>query len=78
MAPEAQTLRVSLIILRGLTIMILSDELLIDIQLTHRLMPKLLLRSWMVSNAYGAKEHILPFHTDFYKEIRFYGTPWAS
>ena len=33
--------------------MILSDELLLDIQLTHRLMPKLLLRSWMVSSTHS-------------------------
>ena len=59
MAPEAQTLRASLIILKGLTIMILSDELLIDIQLTHRLMPKLLLRSWMVSNAVECPPHLI-------------------
>ena len=47
--PQAQTLLASLIILVDLTMLILSDKLLLDIQLNHTFMPKMIHKPWMVS-----------------------------
>ena len=48
--PQAQTLQTSLIILVDLTVLILSDKLLLDIQLTHTFMPNMIHKPWMVPN----------------------------
>ena len=48
--PQAQTLLASLIILVDLTMLILSDKLLLDIQLNHTFMPKMIHKPWMVYN----------------------------
>ena len=49
---NAQTLRASLIILVELTIIIICNKLLLDIQLYHSFMPDMFLWSWMVSERY--------------------------
>jgi hypothetical protein len=55
--PWTQTLGTSLIILVDLTILIVGDKLLLDIQLIHSFMPNLILKPWMVSTVKGhAKE----------------------
>ena len=50
--PQAQTLLTSLIILVDLTMLILSDKLLLDIQLMHTFMPNMIHKPWMVSIKY--------------------------
>ena len=50
--PQAQTLQTSLIILVDLTVLILSDKLILDIQLTHTFMPNMIHTPWMVSSTY--------------------------
>jgi hypothetical protein len=44
----------SLIILVDLTMLILSDKLLLDIQLNHTFMPKIVHKPWMVSSMHIA------------------------
>ena len=46
----SQTLLTSLIILVDLTILILSDKLLLDIQLMHTFIPNMIHKPWMVSD----------------------------
>ena len=51
--PQAQTLLTSLIILVDLTMLILSDKLLLDIQLMHTFMPNMIHKPWMVSTVHS-------------------------
>ena len=60
--PQAQTLQTSLIILVDLTVLILSDKLLLNIQLTHTFMPNMIHKPWMVSNIHGYQPYLRNGH----------------